>query len=192
MAFQVAYYKQNKLFHSTYESASTKTFLHGRTEVVRSTTPDAVNLAKTWVRKDASDAEKEAALRKAVDTHVALMNLCKNGQGVDRHLLGLYHLSRFNEQSLPGYQMPLLFSDKAYTAMTTSVLSTSNCGTSQLTLFGFGPVVQNGYGIAYFIRDKNIPINVTSFERPTAEFVGLIKQTLTEFVALLEKNKKIR
>lgn len=43
---------------------------------------------------------------------------------------------------------PALFRTKAYAEiLTQSVLSTSNCGSTALSLFGFGPVVSNGYGI---------------------------------------------
>jgi hypothetical protein len=36
--------------------------------------------------------------------------------------------------------------------LTQSVLSTSNCGSTALSLFGFGPVVTHGYGIGTCIQ----------------------------------------
>jgi len=163
-------------------------FFHGRTETVRSVTKEAVELTKVWCNESSSDSEKENALRIAVETHVRLMQQCKNGLGVDRHLFGLFNLARFNQQSLSGYAFPALFEDEAYSLMTSSILSTSNCGTPQLSLFGFGPVVQNGYGIAYFLKDDRIPITITSFERPTEQFCELVRQTLLEIRKVLRKN----
>lgn len=116
------------------------------------------------------------------------MQQCKNGLGVDRHLFGLFNLARFNQQSLSGYAFPALFEDEAYSLMTSSILSTSNCGTPQLSRFGFGPVVQNGYGIAYFLKDDRIPITITSFERQTEQFCELVRQTLLEIRKVLRKN----
>ena len=43
--------------------------------------------------------------------------------------------------------VPELFTDPGYHLLGTSVLSTSNCGNPALRLFGFGPVIPEGYGI---------------------------------------------
>jgi carnitine O-acetyltransferase len=41
-------------------------------------------------------------------------------------------------------------------------LSTSHCGSSSLSLFGFGPVVGDGFGIGYMIKNNSISFNITS------------------------------
>lgn len=46
-------------------------------------------------------------------------------------------------------KLPEFFTDPGYSLLSTSVLSTSNCGNPALRLFGFGPVVENGMGIGY-------------------------------------------
>ena len=48
--------------------------------------------------------------------------------------------------------VPEIFTDPGYNLLSTSVLSTSNCGNPALRLFGFGPVTPEGYGIgqSYF------------------------------------------
>jgi len=44
--------------------------------------------------------------------------------------------------------------DPSYSKLFASVLSTSNCGTRALDLFGFGPVVDNGFGLGYMIHPE--------------------------------------
>lgn len=47
MAYQAAYYSLYGKVESTYEPAMTKNFLHGRTEAIRSVTPECVLRAST-------------------------------------------------------------------------------------------------------------------------------------------------
>lgn len=74
---------------STYESASTAAFKHGRTETIRSATMDSAAMCRAFQDPNASRADKEAALRKAVQTHSATTKECAMGKGVDRHLFAL-------------------------------------------------------------------------------------------------------
>jgi carnitine O-acetyltransferase len=54
MAFQAAHFSLYGRVESTYEPAMTKAFLHGRTEAIRTVTPESVrfvkvqSLPKTW------------------------------------------------------------------------------------------------------------------------------------------------
>ncbi|KAG1471185.1 hypothetical protein G6F56_002266 [Rhizopus delemar] len=52
MAFQLAYYRQYGQPCPTYESASTRKFLKGRTETVRSCSVESVAFTKAWDDKD--------------------------------------------------------------------------------------------------------------------------------------------
>lgn len=56
-----------------------------------------------------------------------------------------------------GHQtMPRIFTDPGWALLSTSILSTSNCGNPALRLFGFGPVASDGYGIGYIIKEDGI------------------------------------
>lgn len=83
-----------------------------------------------------------------------------------RHLYALYCLfqrelssaasstgaSADGRSSSPESQpMPEIFSDPGYGVLSTSVLSTSNCGNPALRLFGFAEVTPEGYGIGYIV-----------------------------------------
>lgn len=52
-----------------YESASTRKFLHGRTETIRSCSIESVHFAKTMLNKSATDEEKKAAMTEAINSH---------------------------------------------------------------------------------------------------------------------------
>lgn len=58
--------------------------------------------------------------------------------------------------SWPPRTLPSIFTDPGWSLLSTSILSTSNCGNPALRLFGFGPVAADGYGIGYIIKDDGI------------------------------------
>ena len=109
MAFQAAYYGLYGRIENTYEPAMTKVFLHGRTEAVRTVTPECVNFVKTFWGDNPAE-QKVAAFRKATEKHTALTKDCSKGQGHDRHLYALYCLWQrsFDEgdASSNGYSSP--------------------------------------------------------------------------------------
>lgn len=89
MAYQAAYYGLYGRIECTYEPAATKTFLHGRTEAIRSVTPESVNFVQTfWGEHPA--AEKVAALKKACEKHVLITKDSAKANGCDRHLYALF------------------------------------------------------------------------------------------------------
>lgn len=48
MSLQLAYYKIHKKVTATYETASTRAFLHGRTETIRTCSVDTKKLVEAW------------------------------------------------------------------------------------------------------------------------------------------------
>lgn len=163
VAMQLAYYILYREYAPTYEAASTKKFLHGRTETVRSLNADVVKFCQLVLDKpllgNKNQNELWEALKKAVNTHVQTMRLSKEGQGIDRHLYGL---SIMFKEHFPNETSPQIFTDPMYRFSSRWVLSTSHCGSSSLQFFGFGPVVNDGYGIGYMIKNDEIDFNITS------------------------------
>uniref|UniRef100_A0A0W0FAL4 Putative carnitine acetyl transferase n=1 Tax=Moniliophthora roreri TaxID=221103 RepID=A0A0W0FAL4_MONRR len=198
MAFQAAYFGLYGRIECVYEPAMTKSFLHGRTEAIRSIQPESVNFTKVFY-SDASPSEKVNALRKACERHVKLTKECSQGLGQDRHLYALYCLLQrqlaaptppSDNESISSSptsesfshrrtQLPAIFTDAGWELLNTSILSTSNCGNPALRLFGFGPVAADGYGIGYIIKDEGLsvdsktgrPINGYDEEEEEEEFV---------------------
>eukprot|EP01130_Rhizamoeba_saxonica_P014700 TRINITY_DN643_c0_g1_i4.p1 TRINITY_DN643_c0_g1~~TRINITY_DN643_c0_g1_i4.p1 ORF type:complete len:713 (+),score=145.76 TRINITY_DN643_c0_g1_i4:39-2141(+) len=193
VAFQLAYYGAYNEIGSTYESAMTKSFFHGRTETMRSVTEEMMDFLRLCSDSSSTAKEQKSSLKKAAKAHIKRLKRAKQGMGIDRHLFGLYSLSLHQQQKFGGYQIPEIFLDPAYAKMKHDILSTSNCGGYALSLFGFGPVVPNGFGIGYIIKDSCMHFNVTSFNRvQTARLVNLLELSLLEIAQLLVNGTPIR
>ena len=52
-------------------------------------------------------------------------------------------------------------------------------------VFGFGPVVQDGFGVGYIIRDNGVQYSISSKHRQTKRYANTLKQTLYDMGKLL-------
>ena len=157
MSILLSYYKLYGEIVNKYEPVLTKQFFHGRTEAMRSTTPQASSLCRAWTDPSSTEDKKLEALRIATKHHGALIKQSLNGKGVDRHL---YALKCIAEKK--GLTVPPFFQSKAWEALNHTVLSTSNCGNPALRLFGFGPVVNDGFGIGFIIKEDGLQYSISS------------------------------
>jgi carnitine O-acetyltransferase len=87
-------------------------------------------------------------------------------------------------------KMPELFTDPGYSLLSTSVISTSNCGNPALRLFGFGPVTPEGHGIGYIIKDEGISVCASSKHLQTRRFLDTLQSYLYEIQRVLIQNWK--
>ncbi len=180
MTILVAYFRLYGEVVSSYESVLTKSFFHGRTEAMRSTTTAAEKLMRCWTSHHTSEQEKLSALSDACKTHSKLVKEAAGGYGVDRHLYALKCIGERNDIR------PALFSSDAWSALNHTVLSTSNCGNPSLRLFGFGPVVPDGFGIGYIIKDSGLQYSISSKHRQTNRYALSLHETLLEMEELLD------
>jgi carnitine O-acetyltransferase len=180
MMILLAYYRLYGKADCMYEPALTKQFFHGRTEAIRGTTPQAVQFCQTFCSKTASPDEKLDALRIATTEHSRLTTEAAQGLGVDRHLFALKCIAQRN-----GMPTPVIFESAAWKALGHTVLSTSNCGNPSLRLFGFGPVVPDGFGVGYIIKDHGFSFSVTSKHRQTKRYVDKLNLSLMDMQELL-------
>lgn len=158
MVLQLAYYRHYGTWTPTYESASTRLFLGGRTETVRSCSVDSVAFVKGFESKTADTTEKQRLLQKAIQTHLEYMMAASAGKGVDRHLLGLRSMMQTPEEQ----KSALIFQDPSYIQSMYFRLSSSNMSPGDNFWGGFGPVVPEGYGINYAIGKENIKFSISS------------------------------
>ena len=94
---------------ATYEACSTRRFLHGRTETIRSCTIESTRFARALAASSPPRAaEAYALLQEAAAEHRRNAAQCAQGMGVDRHLLGLKLSLRSGEE------IPAIFTDKAF------------------------------------------------------------------------------
>lgn len=129
----------------TYEAASTRRFLKGRTEAIRvvSSESDAFVLAMDDATVD--EDERRRLFKLAASKHIQLAKEAGKAQGVDRHLLGLKKLVRQEE----GEIVPELYGDGLYARGNNWVLSTSAIFSKHFDVYGWGEVVPEGFGVAY-------------------------------------------
>ncbi|CAO3577150.1 unnamed protein product [Absidia cylindrospora] len=157
MIIQLAYYKMFGVSRPTYESAQTRKFQRGRTETARSVTTESVAFVKAMEDPYATNDEKVGLFRKALKAQGAYMADCVNGQGADRHLFGLKNSLQANEEAA-------LFKDPAYAYSSHWYLSTSQLSSENFDGYGWGPVVGDGFGCAYMIKNNALQFNIASLK----------------------------
>ncbi|XP_053671226.1 choline O-acetyltransferase [Anopheles nili] len=180
LALQLAHYKLYGHLVSTYESASTRRFLLGRVDCIRSASTEALEWAKAMCQGEGpnvtlesdkeddysaeatSDVKKKDHLRElfrcaaARQTEVMVQNIL--GYGIDIHLLGLREACREQEGTLHD-----LFTDECYKIANCFLLSTSQVACSTNSFMGYGPVTPHGYGASYNPHPNEIIFCISAF-----------------------------
>ncbi|KAK5646739.1 hypothetical protein RI129_005203 [Pyrocoelia pectoralis] len=175
MAMQYAFYKMYGVPGAHYESAATRKFVGGRTETIRSCSIGSLAFAEAMLDCCKSDAEKVEALRTAIDEHKRYTIMALEGQGVDRHLLGL----RLAAKDM-GIDVPCIFLDEGFTRSTNFLLSTSQVATKCDAVMGYGPSSPEGYGCCYNPRDNDINFAVSCFNDCSTTDVEQFENCLCE------------
>ncbi|KAH8927422.1 acyltransferase ChoActase/COT/CPT, partial [Atractiella rhizophila] len=156
MAIQLGYFKTHGQVCGTYESAMTRRFHLGRTDVVRSCTIESRKWVEAMVKSDVGLREKKELFLNAVKSHGRDMKDASKAEGIDRHILGL-KLSVGKDEKTPE-----LFEDALLKKSSTWNLSTSQVYSPVFPAYGWGPVTQDGYGIPYMIHSESLQWTVTS------------------------------
>ncbi|KAJ2877579.1 Carnitine O-acetyltransferase mitochondrial, partial [Coemansia aciculifera] len=154
LALQLAYTRLYGGPRPTYESSMTRKFLHGRTETCRSVTRDSVAWCRAMMSLSSNNEERISLFQAALATHTRLVREAVEGQGVDRHLLGLRMVLR------PDETKPEIFEDPAYAYSSHWYLSTSQVSSENFTSYGWSEVTPKGYGVAYNIRKECLIIHI--------------------------------
>ncbi|KAI9882285.1 MAG: Carbon-nitrogen hydrolase [Watsoniomyces obsoletus] len=196
MAFQAAYYGLYGRLECTYEPAMTKVFLHGRTEAIRTVTPECVDFVRTFWAEHPAEMKVEA-LRKACRRHTEMTKECAKAQGQDRHLFALLSVWQRSgddddsddrndgDNKIRTRSMPSIFADPGWSKLNNTILSTSNCGNPSLRHFGFGPVSSEGFGIGYIIKEDGVSICASSKHRQTKRYMDGLEAYFLEMRRLL-------
>ncbi|XP_052265796.1 carnitine O-palmitoyltransferase 1, liver isoform-like [Dreissena polymorpha] len=200
MALQVTYFKNAKEHCLTYESSMTRLYLQGRTETVRSLTMEASKFVWAFVDKTVPRADKIRLLQEACEAHARQYKDCMSGRGIDRHLFALYVVSK-------GLEYDCEFLKKCLSIPWT--LSTSQSPQQQLLNSpscdlpeyrdktspggGFGPVSDDGYGVAYMIPGDfkfffHVSSKKSSKKTDSSLFMSQLFETLDQMKELFEEN----
>jgi carnitine O-palmitoyltransferase 2 len=176
MAFQLAHIKHQggPLLPSTYESASTAAFKHGRTETIRSATPEAAAFTAAFTNPSASVSEKAVAMRAAVDNHSRITREALMGKGMDRHLFALSKLAEVNNVA------PGLFQCTAMQKLRHIIVSTSTLNSEALASGGFGPVNDDCFAVGYGIRSFGCEARVMTYGKDSQGFADAIGEAMRD------------
>lgn len=198
MVLHAAYYSVYECVRSGFEPVLMRQYLHGRTDVARTTTPEAAAFARIFSDERASTSEKIEAMHRAADAHVAISKDCAKGLSHHRHLYVLHqmwkrrrafleaaavepvgvdgHIS-YNQDQLP---TTTIFTDPGWARLGTTILMGSNVDNPCLGYAGFGPPAADGFTVCYFIRQDHLAMTVCSRNGDAKRFIDAINQTFQE------------
>lgn len=128
----------------TYESAATRRFYKGRTEVIRSVSSESDAFVESMLDPHAPWSKRKALFREAARKHIEIAKAAGSAQGVDRHILGLKKMMEKDEVGTVA-----LFDDPVFKRSQHWVLSTSAVFSGIFEAYGWGEVVPDGFGVAY-------------------------------------------
>ena len=183
---------------ATYESAHTRLFHHGRTETIRSCS----SASKDWIEAMIENGDRiredknvqdmlRSKLLASLKHHTQLTVQALQGQGIDRHLLGMQlMLMMAPEGTFPKDAMKM-FSHESYSKSGGGgnyVLSTSNVTAgNQRVIGGFMPMVSNGCGVCYYVWNAELHFVITTNKgmgRSAKKFAKTLIGALNDMILL--------
>lgn len=196
MGLQLAYFKDQQSFSLTYESSMTRLFREGRTETVRPCTTESCAFVRAMLDPSSKKSERRELLEKAAELHVDGFRKAMSGAGVDRHLFGLYVVSKYLEEDSPFLKEAL----KEPWKLSTSQTATQQTNRGNYIKYpgmktaggGFGPVADDGYGVSYIIAGEDVifyhvTCKVSSQLTDCKRFCANIRESMAEMKALFDE-----
>lgn len=182
LAIQMAYYKLHHRFVATYESCSTAVYKHGRTETIRPVTAETKAFIETLTISNDIKLKKDL-LKKCSEKHQQLIKEAATGQGFDRHLFALKYLQETENRD----KLHSIYTNKSYQMMNYNILSTSTVASKHIAAGGFGPVVDDGFGIGYLIDDEQCGLLVTSYlQKDLPSFMQAADESFRELADIIK------
>ncbi|MCW8331380.1 choline/carnitine O-acyltransferase [Photobacterium sp. SDRW27] len=188
VALQLAEHQLYGKCYSAYEAVMTRTFLDGRIDVLYTVSPESMAFIQNIRDPDCSEQAKIDSLIQATRKHVERAKECRLGHGVYTHLLALKYRYKAVGRENGIDTLPEIFTDKGYQTLTHSVVCTSTTSEYGVELAGYGPIVDDGYGIRYFTRNDSICFNMTSrtdMQDKLEQMRIYIEQSLVEMADLM-------
>ncbi|XP_031553075.1 carnitine O-acetyltransferase-like [Actinia tenebrosa] len=188
ISFQLTHYRLHGQLGPAYETGATRKFKLGRTETIRSASVPTLEFVQSMANPSCSNAERLSFMRAAINAHTTYTKEAINGQGIDRHLLGLKLIALES-----GMNVPELFMDSTYAYSLHFKISTSQVPFKEETYLLFGPAVPDGYGICYNPGLKKLMFGVTTYNsNPTTNsghFASCLQRSLDDMQLLVSKSK---
>lgn len=190
MALQLAYSRVTGRQVATYETASTRAFKHGRTDVIRSFSNEAYDLIKAF-REKRPATELYELLTAATKAHSSRTRDSAFGKGIDRHMLGMRLVFNAEDDGA----VPELFVDPLFAESQTWTLSTSGLSAGDNFVgTGFGCGYPDGFGVNYLAGGRVLKFGMESKrENPfgngqsTELFLEMLTQSLRDMRSVVEQ-----
>lgn len=205
-AMQLAHHRTKGFIGATYESIATRQFERGRTEAMRTVTPEVIAFVVAMEDKDIAAAEKADRFRKAATAHSERARDCQQGNAPEQHLWELQNIYNRNpEKFRSGFLARLfsnglsqqeidealaLFESPGWIKMRSDSLSTSSAPSPTIKYFGFGSTGPGCIGIGYLVRrdQMNSYLSTASGEEDAvSRFITNWQNALNELSALLQE-----
>ncbi|CAO1632887.1 unnamed protein product [Sympodiomycopsis kandeliae] len=192
MALQLAYARVTGRQTATYETASTRLYKHGRTDVIRSFSREAYEFVSAVTQeKTTSPSELYKLLSAATTAHNSQTRTSSMGGGIDRHLTGLRLV--FNPE-IDTEGMPSTFTDPTFAESQSWKLSTSGLSAGdRFSGTGFGCGYPDGFGINYLAGSSLLKFGIESkhsnpeHKQPTTVFAKEVVNALRILKDICEK-----
>ncbi|KAG8526576.1 uncharacterized protein KY384_008777 [Bacidia gigantensis] len=200
LVLQAAHYTTYEKVVSGFEPVLMRQYLHGRTDVSRTTTQEALDFAKAYHTAQMSGGQAVSfahvitLLKKAAIAHADLSKRCAAGVSHHRHLYVLQQLWKrrrafmeVNRLKDPTTEKPTIFEDPGWSKLNTTVLMGSNVENDCLAYAGFGPPSADGFTVCYFIRKDEIAMSVNSRNGEADRFMRAIEGVLVGLKDMMEE-----
>lgn len=178
MALQLAKYRTYGTFKSVYEPVSVGFFKEGRTESARASSMEKRLLVEAIESREESNENLYRMMQTASDAHAARIRDCQKGFGVERHLFGLKKMYDLFSEELGIEEKPAIFRDPGYLTLKDDFISTSGMVYPEAKARMFAPAVREGHGLAYFILDHTISLNLSSYTENEFKAKQLMKNMI--------------
>ena len=204
ITLHAAYFRVYGRVRNGFEPVHTRQYLHGRTDVVRTTTPEAAAFARIFSDEKASRAEKVEAMHHAAKAHVAISKECTKGLSHHRHLYVLHQMwkrrhaflkaAAWKPTEVGGHinldqkhvSTATIFTDPGWARLGTTILMGSNVDNPYLDFVGFGPPADDGFTVCYFIRQDHMAVTVCCRNGQAKRLIDAIKQTFEDIQTMIK------
>lgn len=184
MLFQAIYHRLTGCFRSVYEAVSTRGFYQGRTECVRPCTCESVDFVTCFADKTQKKETLLEKFRKAEEAHSNQISICQKGLGPERHISGLLAMYDMYKDMDSTLTKPLFAQTPAFRILKHDAVSTSSTTAPFIAYFGFGPVVEDGAGIGYGLKENALHIAISAYKKSginPKDFLNLMQENAEEF-----------
>jgi carnitine O-acetyltransferase len=189
LALQLAQYRLWGRFHTIGETVLMRKFLYGRTEVFQTISSASQQFVLAMGEKQLPAHKKIEYLQESARIHLTNIAKCMDGEGVEGHLSALLAIYRMRGMELGLPLPPELFCDVGWSTLTRAVFCTSTTRSIGVKLIGYGPVIDNGWGIRYARERDHLIFCLTSQSNLTDDlhrFCPILEQALVDMADLFE------